>query len=66
MRTPTCIPVRTATALFMMTVCAATARGQQPALGPLLRDPRWRRLEDRPGLPVWTDRFSNILDVVRW
>jgi hypothetical protein len=34
------------------------------ALGPLVRDPRWRRLESRPGLPVWTDQFSNILDVV--
>ena len=34
------------------------------ALGPLARDPRWRPLESRPGLPVWTDQFSNILDVV--
>jgi len=34
------------------------------ALGPLARDQRWRPLESRPGLPVWTDEFSNILDVV--
>jgi hypothetical protein len=34
------------------------------ALGPLVRDRRWRVLESRPGLPVWTDQFSNILDVV--
>jgi spermidine synthase len=33
-------------------------------LGPLLRDPRWRPLENRAGLPVWSDQFSNILDVV--
>src|SRR5207253_633791 len=30
------------------------------ALGPLVRDRRWRPLENRPGLPVWTDQFSNI------
>ncbi|TML58865.1 MAG: hypothetical protein E6G22_13720 [Actinobacteria bacterium] len=34
------------------------------ALGPLVRDRRWHPLESRPGLPVWTDQFSNILDVV--
>ena len=34
------------------------------ALGPLAHDRRWRPLESRPGLPVWTDQFSNILDVV--
>ena len=37
---------------------------RRSALGPLLRDRRWRPLENRAGLPVWTDQFSNILDVV--
>ena len=35
-------------------------------LAPLRRDPRWRRLDQNPGLPVWTDQFSNILSVVKW
>jgi hypothetical protein len=35
-------------------------------LGPLAADPRWRALQSRGGLPVWTDQFSNILDVVDW
>lgn len=37
---------------------------RRSALGPLLRDRRWHRLEHGPELPVWTDQFSNILDVV--
>jgi SAM-dependent methyltransferase len=36
------------------------------ALGTLVDDPRWKRLDTRPGQPVWTDEFSNILSVVRW
>jgi hypothetical protein len=35
-------------------------------LAPLAADPRWRRLEDRGNLPLWTDQFSNVLDVVDW
>jgi spermidine synthase len=35
-------------------------------LAPLQRDPRWTRLDQTPGLPVWTDQFSNILSVVKW
>ena len=42
-------------------IVVARTRG---ALGPLVRDRRWRPLESRAGLPVWTDQFSNILDVV--
>jgi len=42
-------------------IVVARTRG---ALGPLVSDPRWRPLASRPGLPVWTDQFSNILDVV--
>jgi spermidine synthase len=34
-------------------------------LGPLTTDSRWVRLEPEPGLPTWTDDFSNILAVLR-
>jgi spermidine synthase len=36
------------------------------ALGRLAEDRRWRTLDERPGRPVWTDQFSNILGVVKW
>jgi hypothetical protein len=36
------------------------------ALGSLMSDPRWTRLEPTSGLPVWTDQFSNILSVAKW
>jgi hypothetical protein len=36
------------------------------SLGRLASDPRWHPLEARPGDPVWTDQFSNILSVVDW
>jgi hypothetical protein len=36
------------------------------ALGTLVDDSRWKRLDTRRGQPVWTDEFSNILSVVRW
>ena len=35
-------------------------------LGELANDPRWRRLEPRPGSRVWTDDFSNLLEVFLW
>jgi hypothetical protein len=38
----------------------------ESTLAPLQRDRRWRRLDQTPGLPVWTDQFSNILSVVKW
>ena len=31
----------------------------------LATDPRWARLEPRPGFRVWTDDFSNILSVLK-
>jgi hypothetical protein len=34
-------------------------------LGELADDPRWRRLEHQPGVRVWTDDFSNLLEVLR-
>ncbi|HEX2028580.1 MAG TPA: fused MFS/spermidine synthase [Nitriliruptorales bacterium] len=37
------------------------------SLAPLIRDPRWRRLVTEPGEePVWTDDFSNVVQVIRW
>ena len=38
----------------------------EAALGPLLSDGRWRRLPPAPGLRLWTDDFSNVLQVIRW
>ena len=36
------------------------------ALGPLKSDPRWTPIQQKAGLPVWTDQFSNILSVAKW
>ena len=38
----------------------------ESALAPLKNDPRWARLDQISGLPVWTDQFSNILSVMKW
>jgi hypothetical protein len=35
-------------------------------LGALAVDPRWRRPEDLPGIRVWTDHFSNLLEIFVW
>jgi spermidine synthase len=35
-------------------------------LGALASDPRWRRLQGRPGVAAWTDDFSNLLGVLLW
>jgi SAM-dependent methyltransferase len=35
-------------------------------LASLERDPRWTRLDQISGQPVWTDQFSNILSVLKW
>jgi spermidine synthase len=35
-------------------------------LAELHDDPQWRLLPGRPGQPVWTDDFSNILSIIRW
>ncbi|HEX8129634.1 MAG TPA: fused MFS/spermidine synthase, partial [Pyrinomonadaceae bacterium] len=32
----------------------------------LAADERWQRLEGRPGRPVWTDDFSNIVSLFKW
>jgi hypothetical protein len=33
--------------------------------GPLVNDPRWKVPVARPGTPLWTDDFSNILSALR-
>ena len=35
-----------------------------PSLAPLMTDARWTALTPRPGTPLWTDDFSNILSVL--
>jgi len=32
----------------------------------LVADTRWRTLEGRPGRPVWSDDFSNIVTIFKW
>lgn len=34
--------------------------------GKLADDPRWKPVSPEPGMPVWTDDFSNILSVARF
>jgi SAM-dependent methyltransferase len=36
------------------------------ALARLAADPRWRPLATGGSLPLWTDQFSNVLDVLDW
>jgi hypothetical protein len=38
---------------------------EKPDLGTLADDPRWQRLQARPGARVWTDDFSNLWEVLR-
>jgi len=35
-------------------------------LGALREDHRWRPLSPRPDRRLWTDDFSNILEVIKW
>ena len=39
---------------------------RQEDLGALRDDPRWRALPPRPDRRLWTDDFSNMLEVIRW
>ena len=34
--------------------------------GKLVHDPRWRPIESRPEVGVWTDDYSNLLSVFKW
>ncbi len=35
-------------------------------LGALADSAQWRRLGGEPGVPAWTDDFSNLWRVIRW
>ena len=38
----------------------------EQALGKIATDKRWKPLERRPGVGLWTDDYSNIIKVLRW
>ena len=38
----------------------------EAALGKIATDQRWRPLEAKPGVGLWTDDYSNIIKVLRW
>jgi hypothetical protein len=38
----------------------------EAALAPLVADPTWQPLETPEDAPVWTDRFSNLLAIMKW
>ena len=44
----------------------AAASFQDSDIRGLRQDQRWRSLQTRSGVPVWTDDFSNIFTVLRW
>jgi hypothetical protein len=35
-------------------------------LGNLAKNPRWHKVEGRPGVRVWSDDYSNLLGAFRW
>ena len=39
---------------------------QEADLGSLVSNPRWQRLRPEPRQRLWTDDFSNVLQVIRW
>jgi hypothetical protein len=38
----------------------------EAALGKIATDQRWRPLEAKPGVGLWTDDYSNIIKVLQW
>jgi hypothetical protein len=38
----------------------------ESALGTIATDPRWRPLVAEPTVGIWTDDYSNIVNVIRW
>ncbi|MGH6913703.1 MAG: fused MFS/spermidine synthase, partial [Geminicoccales bacterium] len=58
-------PAEAVRAYRSASVWIAVAR-RDADLGALAGDPRWRRLEARPGARPWTDDFSNIVGALRW
>ena len=43
---------------------AVVAR-EERELAPLAGDPRWRRLRERAGVPLWTDSYSSLVSILR-
>ena len=35
-------------------------------LEPMVSDPRWHPLEEKPGVSMWTDDYSNVFRVLDW
>ena len=48
----------------MPSTWVVAARSAKP-LDPIVRDGSWRRCEQRQGVALWTDQFSNVLSVMR-
>ena len=42
------------------------ASRSQETLAPFLADARWRPLQRRPGMRLWTDDYSNLFSVLKW
>jgi hypothetical protein len=55
---------RMATAALTQSDWVVLARAPND-LGEMADDPRWQRAAALPAAPLWTDSFSNILDVLK-
>jgi SAM-dependent methyltransferase len=58
------IPEEAAKRGKMPSTWVVAARSAKP-LDPIVRDGSWRRCEQRQGVALWTDQFSNVLSVMR-
>ena len=46
-------------------IWAVMAESERDLKG-LISDPRWQAPELRPGTPVWTDDYSDVVRSIRW